>query len=46
MKKEYNSPEIEIERFLFDDALTSSGIGEGDAATDDLEDVGNPNPWA
>ena len=29
MKKTYSSPEMEIERFLFEDVLTSSGINVG-----------------
>lgn len=38
MKKQYNSPEIEIERFLFEDILTTSGgIGYGDAVEDTLD---------
>lgn len=38
MKKPYNTPEVEIERFLFEDVLTSSGIGAGDGAIDTLDD--------
>ena len=37
MKKEYNSPAIEIEEFLFEDMLTNSGIGAGDGAIDTLD---------
>lgn len=45
MKKEYTIPEFEIDRFLFEDVLTSSGLGTGDGATDNLDDVENPDPW-
>lgn len=37
MKKQYNSPEIKIEQFLFEDILTSSGIGAGDGVIDTLD---------
>ena len=37
MKKQYNSPEIEIEQFLLEDILTASGIGAGDGAIDTLD---------
>lgn len=37
MKKPYNTPEIEIEHFLFEDVLTNSGIGAGDGVIDTLD---------
>lgn len=37
MKKVYESPLIEIERFLFEDLLTASGIGTGDGVPDTLD---------
>ncbi len=40
--KTYQSPEVEIERFLLEDVLTSSGIGEGDGVLDTLDDTDEP----
>ncbi len=42
MYKPYESPEIEIDRFLLSDVLTSSGIGEGDGVLDTLDDTDEP----
>lgn len=38
MKKTYTIPEVELERFFWEDVLTSSGIGEGDGIVDNLGD--------
>lgn len=38
MKKAYEPPFVEIDRFLFEDILTSSGIGAGDGVIDTLDD--------
>lgn len=45
MKKLYQSPEIECKHFLVTDILTTSGVGEGDAAGDNLKDDENIEPW-
>lgn len=34
MSKKYEAPVMEIEKFWFEDVLTTSGVGEGDAGSD------------
>lgn len=34
MKKKYNSPSLDMERFVFEDILTDSSLGNGDGLTD------------
>jgi hypothetical protein len=38
MKKRYEIPEMEIEKILFSDVLTTSPIGSGDGTDDPFED--------
>lgn len=44
MKRTYETPLLYIDRFEFEDLLTSSGIGAGDGVPDTLDDDPTDEP--